>query len=52
MIKRLYSRKKYKYGTRLKEDGTGKIYIVQSCISLKWLTDGKKKSYYVVLKEE
>ena len=51
MIKRLYSKKKYKYGTKFKESKTGKIYIVQSCIDLNWLTGGKRKDFYLTLKE-
>lgn len=43
--------KQYKQGTRLKDNGTGKIYIVMSCVDLNWLTRGEKSGYLAVLKE-
>ena len=48
---RQYVEKQYKQGTKIKDNATGKIYIVMSCIDLNWLTRGEKTGYMAVLKE-
>ena len=48
---RVYYDTKLTQGTKVKDEESGKIYEVLSCIDLKWLSQGEKKGYMLQLKE-
>ena len=47
----VYYDTKLKQGTKIKDNESGKVYEVLSCVDLAWLSEGKKKGYMLQLKE-
>lgn len=47
----VYYDTKLTQGTKVKDEDSGKIYEVLSCIDLAWLSQGEKTGYMLTLKE-